>query len=150
MAHLGNLKYCAVLFLVVGAASAGAVKPLSVNSLVDTRPCVAREAKLPAYLHASRHGSSITDGPGTNTKALPVTFAATDPKERETLLSYVYRPQAYLHNSFRAEFIGMVRCEAGGPVFEIRGLRQVEIRPVRDARVSPNNSSKPTPLRGAA
>jgi len=145
-----TLKIAAALWLVSGPSVAGEKILTTVKSIAETRPCVTREATLPAYLQASRHGSWLTDGPGINTPGIAVSFRVTDPKQREELLSYVFRPQIYLHNTFYAVFVGVVTCDGGKPMLEIQGLNGVQIRPVRDAGVSPNNSFKPKPLRGSA
>ena len=132
-----TLKIAAALSLISGPAIADGNGLTTVRSIAETRPCVARKATLSAYLQASRHDSWLTDGPGTNTPGISVSFRVTDPKQREELLSYAFRPQIYLRNTFHAVFFGVVTCDGGKPTFEIHGLDGVRIRPLRACRGEP-------------
>jgi len=134
-----TLKIAATLLLASGITAAGENFFTSVKAVAAAQPCVAGNATVAAYLHASRHASWLTDGPGTNSPGIAVRFRVTDSKQRDVLLSYAFRPQTYLHNTFHAVFAGVVTCANDKPIFEVRGLNRVQILPVKDAVVSPNN-----------
>jgi hypothetical protein len=103
------------------------------------------------YLHVSRHGSWISDGPGTNGKGLPIRLTEHDSPGHKILLRHIRSPKENMRNTFSAVFTGTTSCnEHGVSVLHVRKVEQIDIRPLRDAGVMPNNSFKPNPLRGSA
>ncbi len=122
--------------------------PASVKSVAEHRPCSPTHVFVFGYLHASRHGSWISDDPGISGIGLPIQLAEFDSPERKKLLSYIYRPQESMSNTFSAVFTGTTSCNKNGvPVLHVYKVQRIELAPIRDAAVMPNNSFKPKPLR---
>ena len=152
MTSLANSLLFAIAATFSGIAIAGNdPAPASVRSVAEYRPCRPARVAVFGYLHVSRHGSWISDDPGINGKGLPIRLTDDDSAGRKRLLRYIYRPQENMSNTFSAVFTGITSCnEHGAPVLHVRSVKHIEVRPIRDAGVMPNNSFKPKPLRGSA
>lgn len=110
------------------------VTPSSVESVLASRPCRPAYVAVFGYLHASRHGSWISDDAGTNGNGLPIQIAEFDSPERKRLLSYIYRPQENMRNMFSAVFTGITSCnENGVSVLHVLKIEHIVLTPIKDA-----------------
>ena len=106
----------------------------SVKSIASARHCKPVNASVLAYLHVSRHGSWISDDPGTNGNGISISLTESEFPQRKRFLNYIYRPQENMNNTFRARFTGATSCnENGVPVLNVHTVDQILVAPVRDA-----------------
>lgn len=94
-----------------------------------------REVQVVAYLNVSKHGAWLSDSAGAlkNAVELQIEEASSDPSIK-ALKRYLYRPQDYLHKTFRARFSGMTQCIAGNKgsrVIVINRVSSIEISPIK-------------------
>jgi hypothetical protein len=117
--------------LIAGSSAAG--KSARVENTAS-KPCISSAVSVVGYLHASRHGSWISDNPGINGRGMPITAGSGDFPGRKRTMRYVFRPQENMSSSFHALFSGRTICnEHGVTVLNLRKVEHIRVTQIRDA-----------------
>jgi hypothetical protein len=106
--------YTAFGVVVVFGIATASERVATVQEILATTVCREQPVRVVAYLNSSRHGAWLSAAVGS-AKGIALDFDenSSDPAI-VAMRRYIYRPQEYTTQTFRAVFSGVLKCAADG------------------------------------